>query len=329
MSRVLVPVELLEGETVSSGLLSLLGTVDVTVLGYHVLPEQTPPDQARLQFEERATDALEDLSEEFRAAGGAADHRLVFTHDREQTLERVADETNARAFAITGVTGDVDRLLVSLSGDVAVDRILTFVDEIVGGRDIGVTLYLADETFGEANGDAVDGGDADATVSGDADATVSGDADATVGGDADATVSGDADATVGGDADTTVSGDADATVGGDDDATVGGDADVAEDTGPNADMPAEGTDPEPDSAARLAAAATRLRDAGIEVETVLATDASSLDGLLEALPGHDAIVMSENAPSFRSVVFGDDSERVASASLGPVLVVRYDETLDG
>ena len=95
MSRVLVPVEVLAGKTVAPGLMTLLGTVDVTVLGYHVLPEQTPPDQARHQYEERATAALEDLSEEFRAAGGAADHRLVFTHDREQTVTRVADEITA------------------------------------------------------------------------------------------------------------------------------------------------------------------------------------------------------------------------------------------
>ena len=93
MTRVLVPVAVLEGESVSPGLISLLGTVDVTVLGYHVLPEQTPPDQARLQFEERATSALEDISQEFRAAGGATDHRLVFTRDREQTMQRVAERS--------------------------------------------------------------------------------------------------------------------------------------------------------------------------------------------------------------------------------------------
>jgi nucleotide-binding universal stress UspA family protein len=259
MTRVLVPVELLEGETISPGLMALLGTVDVTVLGYHVLPEQTPPDQARLQFEDRATDALEDLTEGFRDAGGAADHRLVFTHDRERTLERVADETNARAIAITGVTGDVDRILVSLSDDVAVDRILVFVEEIVGGRDVDVTLCL------------VDAGNGDADVVGD----------------------------------------------------------VAVDDGVDADADAAVDDAGTDSDARLAAAATRLRDAGIDVETTLATEYSPLDGLLEALPGHDAIVMGEDAPSLRSVVFGDDPERVASASLGPVLVVRYDETLDG
>ena len=230
MTRVLVPVEVLEGKTVSPGLMSLLGTVDVTVLGYHVLPEQTPPDQARQQYEDRATDALMDLREEFETAGGAADHRLVFTHDREQTIRRIANEIDARAFAISGMTGDVDQLLVSLSGDVSTDRILGFVEELVNGREIGVTLFLA------------------------------------------------------------------------------------------------GKDPDEQ---RLDDAAERLRNTGIDVQTELAAGKSPFEGLMDAVPGHDAVVMGENAPSIRSLVFGNDPDRVASASVGPVLVVRYDESLDG
>ena len=230
MTRVLVPVKVLEGETVSPGLMNLLGTVDVTVLGYHVLPEQTPPDQARRQYEERATSALEDLRQEFETAGGAADHRLVFTHDREQTIGRVAEEIDARAFAISGMTGDVERLLVSLSGDVAVDRILGFVEELVGDRDIGVTLLLAGK--------------------------------------------------------------------------------------------------EPDQT-RLEDAGDQLRKAGIDVRTELAAGRSPFEGLMATVPGHDGVIMGEKAPSIRSLVFGDDPDRVASASVGPVVTVRYDESLDG
>jgi nucleotide-binding universal stress UspA family protein len=141
MTRVVVPVAVLKGETVPLGLINLLGTMDVTVLGYHVLPEQTPPDQARLQYEDRANEALTDITEEFREAGGEADYRLVFTQDKNQTVRRVADENDARAFVITGATGDVDRLLVSLSGAVATDRILSFVIDLVGDRAIDVTLF--------------------------------------------------------------------------------------------------------------------------------------------------------------------------------------------
>lgn len=231
MTRVLVPIEILEGESVSPGLMHLLGTVDVTVLGFHVLPEQTPPDQARHQFGARATDALEDIEEEFRSAGGEADHRLVFTHDAEKSIGRIADEVNARAFAISGVTGDVDRVLVSLSGDVATDRIVAFVRELLGKRNIAVTFIHAsrDEQIDTLRGES---------------------------------------------------------------------------------------------------AAEQLREDGINVQVKFAENVSPRKALIEELPGHDVIIMGENAPSLRSLFFGDESERVAAESVGPVLVVRYVEALD-
>lgn len=232
-ARVLVPVRVLEGESVALGLMELLGTVDVTVLGYHVLPEQTPPDQARLQYEARATEALEDIAQEFRRAGGDADHRLVFTADRAQTVARVADELDVRATVVTAATGEVDRLLVSLTGDVAVDRILSFVTDLVGERDIGVTLFAAT------------GGGADATAK------------------------------------------------------------------------EEVTD-------RLDAAADRLGAAGIDVETRVVTDVSPFEALVDAAADHDAVVMGERAPSLRSFLFGDEAQRVATESVGPVVVVRRD-----
>ncbi|WP_226004076.1 universal stress protein [Natrinema salinisoli] len=225
MTRVLVPLAILEGESVATGLTTLLAPMDVTVLGYHVLPEQTPPDQARLQYEERATDALVDLTAEFETAGGRADHRLVFTHDREQSIDRVAAETGADAYAITGVTGPVDRLLVTLTGDVAVDRLCSFAAELVADRDIGVTLFLA------------------------------------------------------------------------------------------TDDEAEGRDV-------LEAAARTLSERGIDVGIELAGDDPAFESLVEAAVDHDAIVMGEQAPSLRSLVFGEETERVAAESVGPVLVVR-------
>jgi nucleotide-binding universal stress UspA family protein len=216
-----VPVAVLEGDTVPAGLIDLLGTVNVTVLGYHVLPEQTPPDQARAQFEERASSALEDIAEEFRAAGGDTYHRLVFTGDRRQTIDRVAAEIEVDAYAVTGATGDVDHLLVPLSDSVAVSRILAFVETLVDDRPIAVTLLATGAL----------------------------------------------------------------------------------------------------SAAQLDDAATTLRAAGIETETRTSED-GHLDALVDAAPSHDAIVMGEAAPSLTSLLFGDESERVAAATVGPVIVVR-------
>ncbi|ADB62091.1 UspA domain protein [Haloterrigena turkmenica DSM 5511] len=227
MTRVLVPVAILEGEALSPGLTALLEPVDATVLGYHVLPEQTPPDQARLQYEDRATAALEDLVATLETAATSADHRLVFTRDREQTIDRVAAETAADAYAITGASGQVDRLLVALTGDVAVDRIIRFVAALIADREIGVTLFLASDESGR---DA--------------------------------------------------------------------------------------------SAELLETAADSLSAHGIDVETQLAIDVPAFEALLEAAAAHDAVVIGEQAPSLRSLVFGEAAERIATESIAPVLVVR-------
>ncbi|ELZ29424.1 UspA domain-containing protein [Halosimplex carlsbadense 2-9-1] len=234
MTRVLVPLAILEGASVSAGLLDLLETVDVTVLGYHVLPEQTPPDQARLQYEDRANEALDDVTEEFAATGGAADHRLVFTHDRRKSIDRVAAELEADAFAITGATGPVERLLVPVTGEVAVDRITDFVATLVGGRAIEVTLFLA-------TGSAEGAGD--------------------------------------------------------------------------------------EGRARLDDAAAALTDAGVAVETRTATG-NPFDALVDAATGHDAVVMGEQAPSLSTLLFGEESERIAAETVGPVIVVRRPSEAD-
>ncbi|MFC7134604.1 MULTISPECIES: universal stress protein [Salinibaculum] len=143
---VLVPVKVLEGQTVSEGVVDLLSTLPVVVLGYHVLPEQTAPGQARLQFEEQAQAKLDDLAAAFRDAGGAAESRLVFTHDAEQTLDRIADETGCRAILIPNPTPPVQRLLVPVRGEVNVPRLAAFVAAMRGRRDIDLTLFHVAET---------------------------------------------------------------------------------------------------------------------------------------------------------------------------------------
>ncbi len=138
--RVLVPVAVLEGETVPESVAELLAPLPVTVLGYHVVPEQTAPGQARLQFEERAEAKLEDITALFDEAGSDCDTRLVFTHEEEQTVDRVAEETGCSAVLVPNPAGAVQRLLVPLGGGVDAARVADFVTALVGDRDIDVTL---------------------------------------------------------------------------------------------------------------------------------------------------------------------------------------------
>jgi nucleotide-binding universal stress UspA family protein len=138
---VLVPVRVLEGATVPEALVSFLAPANVVVLGYHVLPEQTPTEQASMQFEERARAAVDDIAAMFVDAGGDPETRVVFTHNREQTIERVAAELGVTAVLLPNPVGEVTEVLVPMRGAIDDDRLADLVATLVDGTHDRVTLW--------------------------------------------------------------------------------------------------------------------------------------------------------------------------------------------
>ena len=138
---ILVPIEILEGQTIPETLVEFLAPAEVVVLGYHVLPEQTPTEQASLQFEERAQAAVDDIATAFVDAGRDPDTRVVFTHDREQTIDRVASEVGATAILLPNPTGEVETVLVPIRGAIDDDRLADLVATLVVEDRERVTLW--------------------------------------------------------------------------------------------------------------------------------------------------------------------------------------------
>ena len=139
---VLVPIRVLEGQALPETLATFLAAADVVVLGYHVLPEQTPAEQASMQFEDRARSAVDDIADAFRDAGGEAETRVAFTHDRDQTVERVAADVGATALLLPNPVADVETLLVAVRGALASFGLIAFMDRLsilVGTAVIAVT----------------------------------------------------------------------------------------------------------------------------------------------------------------------------------------------
>lgn len=234
--RILVPLRVLEGESLPMGLAAFLAPASVVVLGYYVVPEQTPPGQARMEFEELAQSKIDEVTALFEAE---VESRLVFTHGEEQTVDRVADELDCDAYLISNPAPAVERLLVPLHPDVDIDHVARVVASLVAGRDVAVTLFRA----------------------------------------------------------------------------VSSAADPGVET--------------PDEDPLVAAATAALLDGGVAPEqlsaAVVATD-DPVSDTADVAADHDVVVMGERAPSLRSLVFGEESERVADRSLGPVLVVRRGRT---
>lgn len=138
---VLVPLRVLEGASVPEGVPELLAHAHVVLLGYHVIPEQTAPGQAQMQFEDRATERLEEYETIFEDAGATVERRIVFTHNGQKTIDRMTTEHDCMAVLVPNATAPVEDVLVAVRGAVGIDRLTRVVAGLFGETDASVTLY--------------------------------------------------------------------------------------------------------------------------------------------------------------------------------------------
>jgi hypothetical protein len=150
---VLLPIQILEGESIPEGVPELLANAHVVLLGYHVVPEQTATGQARMSFEDRADAKLEELGETLADAGASVEDRLVFTHDGQTTIDRVSRETEALAILVPNAVADIEEVLVAVRGTVGIDRLGRLVAGLFAETDATLILYHVAEE-GETDADA-------------------------------------------------------------------------------------------------------------------------------------------------------------------------------
>ena len=138
---VLFPVRVLEGDSIPEGIPELLANAHVLLLGYHELPDQTATDQARSQFEDKATRRLEDFTAILEHAGATVETRLVFTHDGQTTIDRVSTQEDCLAVLIPNSTRPLEDVLVGVRGVVGVDRFVSLCTGLFADTGVGLTLY--------------------------------------------------------------------------------------------------------------------------------------------------------------------------------------------
>ena len=140
-STILVPVDVSDPEPPDNGILDHLRPVDVVVLGYYMVPKQTAPAHLKEDHEAEAAERLDAVV----AAIDATDHEvagvLVFTKDRQDSIDRVADQHDCDAVFVPGETGSIERILVPLRGDVNLDRIVSLVADLERTSDASITLF--------------------------------------------------------------------------------------------------------------------------------------------------------------------------------------------
>ncbi|NIB99117.1 universal stress protein [Halobacterium sp. R2-5] len=146
---ILLPLRVLEGDSIPEGVPELLANAHVVLLGYHVVPDQTATEQARDQFGDQATRRLDDFTAILEHAGATVESQLVFTHDGQTTIDRVVGEHDCLAVLVANATRPVESILVGVRGVAGVDRFVRLVSGLFATIDVNVTLYHvagADET---------------------------------------------------------------------------------------------------------------------------------------------------------------------------------------
>jgi nucleotide-binding universal stress UspA family protein len=132
---ILLPVGVLEGESIPEGVPELLANAHVVLLGYHVVPDQTATDQARDQFEDQATRRLNDFTEMLEEAGASVESRLVFTHDGQKTIDRISSEEECLAVLIPNAARPIENILVPIRGIVGIDRFVRLLSGLLTPAD--------------------------------------------------------------------------------------------------------------------------------------------------------------------------------------------------
>jgi nucleotide-binding universal stress UspA family protein len=122
-------------------MLDLLRPVNVVVLGYYPVPAQTAPAHLKADHEAEAAARLDDLVTQLETSDHEVEGVLVFTKDREETIDRVADEHGCDAVLFPKEIGTIEQMLVPLRGGVNLERIISFTGDLVRASEATVTLF--------------------------------------------------------------------------------------------------------------------------------------------------------------------------------------------
>lgn len=141
--RILVPFELPDGTPVSATLAAGLAAMELVALGHFALPEQTPPEAGRDQFQDEAAAELAELVRPLTDRGADVTTRLVFGRARARTIDRVAAEEDCDVVFVPGGADSaaIDRLFVPVRGEDNFDGLLSFAAELALDCDASVLLF--------------------------------------------------------------------------------------------------------------------------------------------------------------------------------------------
>lgn len=151
-STVLVPVSLPDPEPIPESLVRLLSQTNVLVLGINKVPDQTVPDQARENDHGESKERINNIASKFRESGSNVTSKVIFTHNRRDTIDRVTKEGECNVILVPNHAGRMEWILVPLRGNTNIDRISDFVADLTTDELRRVTLLHVTDSESDQEG---------------------------------------------------------------------------------------------------------------------------------------------------------------------------------
>lgn len=139
--KVLIPFELPDPEPLSQVLVEDFSTLDVVIMGHYAVPEQTPRDIAREQFEEEAQATLDEIAAQFKERGAEVTTRLVFGSERGESIDRIAFEEGCAAELDPAPTEGIEKILVPIPDVAEFERLPNFIHVLCEDSTKEITLF--------------------------------------------------------------------------------------------------------------------------------------------------------------------------------------------
>lgn len=141
---VMVGIDLSDPPFFPQPLIRKLSALDVFLLGWEEVPEQTSSEQARSQFEDEAESALQSVVSSFEEEGVEPRSRLSFTSDRFDAIKKTAAKEKCDAILVPRPSMEITRILLSLRGLDNVDRIARVTGRLIDGEGTVHLLHVVE-----------------------------------------------------------------------------------------------------------------------------------------------------------------------------------------
>jgi nucleotide-binding universal stress UspA family protein len=141
VDTILVPFELPDPEPISAVLVDDLAPLNIVAVGHFQVPEQTPTEAARDQFEAEAQAELEEVTAPFRERSPSVRTRLVFGKTRGDAINRVMLEEDCAAELDPAPTDGINRILVPIPASAEFTRLPEFIEVLCEASTQEITLF--------------------------------------------------------------------------------------------------------------------------------------------------------------------------------------------